>query len=72
MPALRGLRWPTFAPVRVLLAIRSILVDLFHLFWSPVTSEEERDKHDMSLNERSGSTLPLVLVVVSPFSASRL
>ncbi|QQR88034.1 MAG: hypothetical protein IPJ76_07420 [Flavobacteriales bacterium] len=65
MPALWGIRLPTFALVRVLLAIRSILVDLFHLFWSPVISEEERDKHDMSLNERAVFMLVTVGIAVA-------
>lgn len=67
MPALQGLRLPTFAPLRVLLAIRVLLVQMFQLMWSPVTSQEEMDKHDMSLNARAVFALVTVVVIGTCF-----
>lgn len=45
--------------MKLLHAVRSVLVGLFHLFWSPVTSEEEVEQHDMTANQKA------VFVVVS-------
>ena len=45
--------------MKLWLAVRSALVSLFHLFWSPVTNEKEVEEHDMTANQKA------VFVVVS-------